>query len=124
MQKKILIVDDVEFIIKFEENILNTLSKELSIEILIHTANTVKEAIEKLSDTDYDAIVIDMNLPDGSGIDIAKALQERNQQTRIAGLSIYPYDAKEHQQYFDAFYKKPMTPTLYKENIKQLLELV
>lgn len=123
MQKKILIVDDVQFMINFEKNLLNILSKELSIEIVIDSAKTVKEALEKIAINDYHAMVIDMNLPDGSGREIAKVAKEKNKETSVAGLTIYPCDTEEHKEYFDALYKKPISPTLYKKNIKQLLGL-
>jgi CheY-like chemotaxis protein len=123
MVKKVLIVDDIEFIIKFEENILNLLSKEASVEIEVDSANSVKEALAKIKVKCYDAIVVDINLPDGSGIEIAKAIQALHKDTRIAGLSIYPLSHEEHASYFDAFYKKPISPKSYKENIRILLDI-
>jgi two-component system response regulator AtoC len=123
MVKKILIVDDINFIIKFEESILKVLSQELSIEILVDSASSVKQALEKVATDSYDAIILDINLPDGSGIDIAKATQKMNTDTRIAGLSIYPHSPTEHDSYFDAFYKKPISPKTYKENIRILLDI-
>lgn len=123
MSKKILIVDDVEFIVKFEEEVLNAMSKEFSIKIDIDSANNLKDALKKIEVNTYDAMIIDMNLPDGSGVDIAKAAQEKNTATRIAALTIYPHKYEEHREYFDALYKKPISPASYKQNVRKLLDI-
>lgn len=123
MSKKILIVDDIDFIIKFQEDILNSISNELSIKIQVDSAPTLKDALKKVSENYYDAMIIDMNLPDGSGVDIAKAAHEKSKETRIAALTIYPHEYEEHREYFDALYKKPISPSSYKENIRKLLNI-
>jgi len=51
MTKKILIVDDIEFILEFEKNLLKDLSQELSIDIIIDSANSVKSALEQIKTT-------------------------------------------------------------------------
>jgi YesN/AraC family two-component response regulator len=123
-KKKILIVDDIEFMLKFEETLLNSLSKELSITIVIDKAKTLKEARKYLENTEYDVMVVDINLPDGSGMELVKELRGQNKVTRIAVLSIYPYSEVEESASVDAFYTKPLSPLIYKENIKKLLGLV
>jgi len=123
MNKRILIVDDIDFIVEFEEKVISSLAKELSVNIKVDSANTVAKALEKIAQNDYDAMVVDMNLPDGSGIDIAKAALDKNKNTNIAALTIYPHKYEEHRAYFDAFFKKPILPTSYKENIRQLLQI-
>lgn len=123
MSKKVLIVDDVDFIVEFEEKVIKTLAKELSVKIEIDSANSVAEAISKISQNDYDAMVVDMNLPDGTGVDVAKSAQEKNRETRIAALTINPDNYAEYSEYFDAFFKKPILPNSYKENIRKLLSI-
>jgi CheY-like chemotaxis protein len=123
MNKRILIVDDIDFIIEFEEKVIESLSKELSIKIQVDSANTVKEALANIDKHVYDAMVIDINLPDGSGIDIAKSAQEKSKDTRIAALTIYPQKYEEQNTYFDAFFKKPILPTSYKQHIRRLLNV-
>ena len=123
MSKRILLVDDIEFIVEFEEKVINSLAKELSIKINVDTVNSVKQALDMIAANVYDAMVIDMNLPDGSGIDIAKAAQQKSKDTRIAALTIYPHKYEEHSAYFDAFFKKPILPTSYKQNVRQLLHV-
>ncbi|WP_345969393.1 response regulator [Sulfurimonas sp. HSL1-6] len=123
MSKRILIVDDIGFIVEFESKVIDALSKEVSQKILIDSANSVREALSKIAQNDYDAMVVDMNLPDGSGIEIAKAAQEKNAQTRIAALTIYPQKFEPDHTFFDVFFKKPILPATYKENIRRLLQL-
>ena len=125
MKRKVLIVDDVQYNIEFEETMINSIVQELGIEeIEIHTAFTLNSAIEKISDNEpYDAMFIDMNLPDGSGVDIAKAALNKNSNTRIAALTIYPSIFEKERAFFDLFLKKPMMPDVYKKNFVRLLQI-
>lgn len=123
MSKRILIVDDIDFIIEFETKVIDSLAKEISQKIVVDTANSVSEAQKKIEEYHYDATVVDMNLPDGSGIDIAKTVQQKSSDTLIAALTIYPQKYQEDRAYFDAFFKKPILPTTYKENIRLLLHI-
>ena len=124
MKKKVLIVDDVDFNIEFEEKVIRSLMDELKIDIEIDTAYTVKEALNKISENKrYDAMVIDMNLPDGSGVDIAKAALKKSEETRIAALTIYPSKYEDQRAFFDLFLRKPIMPSTYKHNFARLLRL-
>ena len=123
MSKRILIVDDIDFIIDFEEKVIDSLSKDLSMKIHVDKANNVQEALDNINKHHYDAMVIDINLPDGSGIDIAKSAQEKSKDTRIAALTIYPQEYEENNSYFDAFFKKPILPASYKQHVRKLLHI-
>jgi len=124
MKKRILIVDDVEFNIEFEGKVIESLMDELGIDIQLDTAYTVEEALSNIAENDrYDAMVIDMNLPDGSGVDIAKAALKKSEKTRIAALTIYPSKYEDHRAFFDLFLKKPIMPEVYKQNFARLLRL-
>jgi CheY-like chemotaxis protein len=123
MNKRILIVDDIDFIVEFEEKVIDSLSKDLSVKILVDKANNVQDALSKIEQHHYDAMVIDINLPDGSGLEIAKSAQEKSKDTRIAAMTIYPQDYEENNTYFDAFFKKPILPTSYKQYVRKLLHL-
>ena len=124
MKKRVLIVDDVEYNIEFEGKVIESLMDELGIDIQIDTAYTVKEALSNIAKNDrYDAMVIDMNLPDGTGVDIAKAALKKSEETRIAALTIYPSKYEDQRCFFDLFLKKPIMPEVYKQNFGRLLRL-
>ncbi len=123
MTKKVLIVDDIGFIVEFEKMVIESLSKELKITIDVDVANTVYDANAKVEENDYDAMIVDMNLPDGTGVEIAKAALKKDENIRIAALTIYPNKYEEHRAYFDMFLKKPIMPKLYKEKLCQLLRI-
>ena len=65
----ILLVED-------DKNISNTVSYYLQSEgFVIHTAKTVKEGIEKIENNDYDLMLLDINLPDGTGYDLYQKMK-------------------------------------------------
>ncbi len=122
--KRVLIVDDVEFNIEFETKIIKSLMDEAGLDIQIDVAYTIEGALNKIAENDrYDAMVIDMNLPDGSGVDIAKAALKKSEETRIAALTIYPSKYEDQRAFFDIFLRKPIMPESYKENFARLLKI-
>ncbi len=50
-------------------------------------AETLAEAIEKADLYDYDCVVLDIGLPDGSGLKVINVLQQKQKQTGIVILS-------------------------------------
>lgn len=120
-EKNILIVDDISFIIDFEKEMLHSLGKDLSLKIKVDSAYTLEEALQKISQNNYDAVITDINLPDGSGITIAQKAKEKN--IRVAAFTINPYKKEEHDPFFDAFLQKPIMSASYVKNIRHLLNL-
>ena len=121
MEKRVLLVDDINFILEFEQKVIESLEQELKYPIRIDKANTIAEAKECLAGHRYDVAIVDMNLPDGSGSEIAKLIAESGAETRVAALTIYPEKFEEERGVFDAYFKKPILPSVYKENLRILL---
>jgi len=123
MTKRILIIDDIDFILDFEEKVIESVNNDVESEILVDKASTIMEAKSLLDNNSYDLIITDMNLPDGTGTDIAKDAAKKDETTRIAALTIYPQRYETERAYFDAFFKKPILPSVFKENLRLLLKI-
>lgn len=66
--KTILIVDDDKFILNVFSRILQ--KQGYTVEV----AETGQETLEKMNESQYDLVLIDVNLPDVSGIDLVSKL--------------------------------------------------
>lgn len=61
-------------------------------EIEISTASTVKEALEIIERETFDIALLDLNLPDGSGIDVILHLKVKQPETLCVVVTIYDDD--------------------------------
>ena len=123
-EKRILIVDDVEFNLDFEGKLIHSFMVELKIQAKVDSAQTVAKAKEMIEmNPPYDAIIIDMNLPDGSGTEVAKAARDKSEKTRLAALTIYPDQYEKERPYFDLFMKKPIMLDTFHQNFLRLLKV-
>lgn len=78
---KILIIED-------EKQLLDSMLTFLQESgMTCEKAITLVEAIEKIEHTDYDCIVLDIGLPDGSGLKIIEEMQNKENQTAIVIVS-------------------------------------
>ncbi len=55
----------------------------------LDTAGTVQEALLHLKDRTYSAVITDMRLPDGSGLDILRWLEETNRREKAIVITAY-----------------------------------
>ena len=79
--QNILLVDD-------EEDVLKTLSKLLDFwNIKWEKANRGETAIRKVKQTDFDIILLDINLPDMNGIEVLKKIRGITDQTQVIMIS-------------------------------------
>lgn len=123
-EKRILIVDDVDFNIEFETKLIKNLMVGYKMSMHIDEAHSVAEAEQMIADNDiYDAMIIDMNLPDGTGVEIAKYARKKSDKTRLAALTIYPNEYEKERIYFDLFLKKPIMMEAFEKNFLRLMQL-
>ena len=84
---KVLIVDD-------SETVCNGLHKMLTgipgVEIC-GQAHNGKDGIKAISESKPDAVILDIRLPDLSGIEVLKDIREKKLQTKVIMLTNYPY---------------------------------
>jgi two-component system, OmpR family, response regulator ArlR len=69
---KILVIEDEPGL---RDSMLQSLQKE---RYVVETAHDYHTALEKLGVYEYDCILLDINLPDGNGLDILKELKKEN----------------------------------------------
>lgn len=86
---KILIVED-------QVDLLNTIQNSLSKEnFTCETADTKKKAEYKIYTFEYDILIVDINLPDGSGLEIVKQIKKMN--SRVGIIIISARNATNHK---------------------------
>lgn len=78
---KILIVED-------EKNLRETITDFLKLEgYLCEFASTVSDGLEKLALYDYDCMLVDIGLPDGTGFELIRELKKTRPETGIIIIS-------------------------------------
>lgn len=78
---KILVIEDE---ISMQEIIKETLEKE---KFLVESATTYDSALDKIISFDYDCILLDITLPDGSGLDILSELKKLDKTSNVIIIS-------------------------------------
>ena len=78
---KILIIEDEQLL---QQSIKDSLEKE---NFLVETASDYHQAIEKVFVYDYDCILLDIMLPDGSGLDILNQLKKEGKSENVIIIS-------------------------------------
>lgn len=82
--RRILIIDDEVFLAR---NLAELIGRTNEWETTV--AHTAKEAVELVSLSHFDTILLDLNLPDINGIELAKRLNKLNPLVQIIYMSAY-----------------------------------
>jgi DNA-binding NarL/FixJ family response regulator len=82
---RVLIVDDHPVVLS---GIRQILEESIGIEV-VGEAHTGADALEMIENTQPDVLLLDMKLPDMSGVEIVKEIYASGSKTRILGLSSY-----------------------------------
>lgn len=117
MISRALIVDD-------EDDIGLMVSRILAKEGLeSEHVNRIASARDKLNEEIFDAYLLDLNLPDGTGFDLIPLIRERSPQARVIVISAYDgaYEKQRMQEeQVDTFIKKPFSKSQIIEAIQGL----
>ena len=87
-RKVILIVEDSLLII---ERILHLLSEAKNIKMVIHAGN-YNESIKMLNEMKADIVLLDLNLPDKSGIELLREIKNHHSHVRVIVLTNHASD--------------------------------
>lgn len=88
MTEKVLIVDD-------EKGFLDVLSERMqSRGMEVTTATSAKEALQKLETETFDAIVLDLMMPEMGGIEALQRIKEKNPDSEVILLTGQPSVSK------------------------------
>ncbi|NMC76619.1 MAG: response regulator, partial [Candidatus Methanofastidiosa archaeon] len=80
---RILIVDDTADNVKLIKAMLKSLDSEIDVAV------DGEEALNKITENDYDIVLLDIMLPKISGIDVLKRVRERDLETPIIVMTAY-----------------------------------
>lgn len=114
--KKLLVVDD-------ESNIRRLYSQELSEEgYQVGTAASATEAVEKLTESNYDLVVLDIKLKNESGLDLLqKIVKERHDMPVILCTAFSCYKDDFSTWLADGYVVKSSDTQELKDEIKRVL---
>jgi len=83
-----LICDDHEVV---REGLLGLISRQAGMSV-VGEAGTVAESIEAAARAKPDVVIMDVRLPDGSGVEACRAIREARPETRVIMLTSYADD--------------------------------
>lgn len=123
IKDSVLIVDDDEMILESLETILNNEG------YLTQTAKTGKEALSKTDNEFFNAVLIDIRLPDMTGLELLSQIKDTTPKMKkliLTGYPDTPTAIEAVNQKADAYLVKPFDPEellkLIAENIKSQKE--
>jgi len=87
-QIRVMLVDDHEVVREGLRTLLGR-SKEM---VIVGEAGTMAEAIETAARAKPDVIVMDVRLPDGSGVEACRTIREARPETKVVMLTSYADD--------------------------------
>lgn len=118
-EKRILIVDDDEAIVESHSTLLSNAG------YVVDVALNGEEAIKKSKEKVYNVALIDVVLPDMTGIDLLTKLEERKPATRkiiITGYASLDNAVKALNLGADAYLIKPVDPEELISTVKKQIE--
>ena len=117
----VLIVDDNELNLRLAETVLSQAGFEIGI------ARTVAEARKQLASRRWSAVLMDLRLPDGHGLEVVRELRARPDmsQIRIAALTASAMVGDPQSAFeagCDAYISKPIEVRSFAAQVRALIE--
>ena len=92
---------------------------------IVATAGTNAEALELTKQFKFDLFILDVRLPDGSGIELCQEIHEVQPNVPVLYYSAYASDEEQEEALSvcgDAYLKKPVSASKLKQTIAKLLK--
>lgn len=92
---------------------------------IVATAGTNAEALELAKSLKFDLCILDVRLPDGTGIELCQKIHELQPKVPVLYYSAYASDEEQKAALSvcgDAYLKKPVSAAQLQQTIEQLLE--
>jgi len=84
-------------------------------------ALSVKDALKKVNNSEFELMFVDLNLGDGSGFDVINDIQGLNRDSKIVVISAYDYEIKKVLEKSASFFlAKPFTIRMVDDALKRL----
>jgi len=111
---RVLIVDDYPGLIELYDVALGARGFE------VVGAATVGEAMTRAASERFDAVVLDLQLPDGNGNELAQRLRNLPSLENAAFVGMSSYAPLSVREYFDGFLAKPFHPKRLASLVRRL----
>ena len=92
---------------------------------VVATAGTNSEALELASQFKFDLAILDVRLPDGSGIELCQKINQLQPHAPVVYYSAYASDEEQEAALSvcgDAYLKKPVSAAVLQQTLSELLE--
>ena len=116
--KRLLIVDDTKDTRDKYAAAAQAVAERLDLELIIHTAGSVQDGLQKASGTRYDCAIVDKDMPDGTGNDFAKGIGYSMPMAGITGGTPQDFD----KDYFKIRLSKSEADPILSDVVKSLLD--
>jgi DNA-binding NarL/FixJ family response regulator len=84
---RVFITDDSKIVVERMEDLLKDVA---GVEIVGHAGNAM-EAVLSIQETNPDAVILDLQMPGGSGLDVLKAIRRRHPGLKVLICTNFPY---------------------------------
>jgi two-component system, cell cycle response regulator DivK len=116
----VLIVDDNELNLRLAETVLSHAGFDIGL------ARTASEARERLRERSWDAVLMDLRLPDGNGLDVVRELRAERLTARlpVAALTasaLVGDPVKAYEAGCDVYISKPIDVRSFAEAVRSLI---